>query len=71
MSASRKNASVCPWTGPRAFVYTTPAGALSGTVRNGATYEVLELSADGLWARIASAPGSGAWIKVEFLQAAE
>ncbi len=58
-------------TGPRAFVYVQPGGGLSGTVRNGATYEVLELSADGLWARIDSNPGSGAWIKVEFLQAVE
>ncbi len=58
-------------TGPRAFVYVQPGGGISGTVRNGATYEVLELSADGLWARIDSNPGNGAWIKVEFLQATE
>jgi hypothetical protein len=56
--------------GPRAFVFATPAGGLSGAVRNGATYTVLELSADGLWARIDSSP-TGAWIKVEFLQKTE
>lgn len=54
-------------SGPRAFVYTAPNGALSGAVRNGAAFTVLELSPDNTWARI----GSGEWIKVEFLATGE